>query len=63
MAAVSQTRPIENDHKQAHTSSSKLEDQAALAALYVTKYDYKEEGQEFLDGDRKLSSAGTLRLE
>ncbi|KAH7409074.1 hypothetical protein BKA64DRAFT_639389 [Cadophora sp. MPI-SDFR-AT-0126] len=46
-----------------HPSSTKLEDQAALAALYVTKYDNnhgspKKNGQDFLDKDNRLSSAG-----
>ncbi|KAG4425956.1 hypothetical protein IFR04_000900 [Cadophora malorum] len=55
------TGPIQD--VKAHTSSTKLEDQAALAALYVTKYDNnhgssKKNGQEFLDKDNKLSSAG-----
>jgi hypothetical protein len=44
-------------------ASGKLEDQAALAALYVTKYDGKGDGKSkdretFLDRDNKLSSAG-----
>jgi len=44
-----------------HTSSTKLEDQAALAALYVTKYDKSSKnGQAFLDGHHRLSSAGKL---
>lgn len=42
-----------------HTTSTKLEDQAALAALYVTKYDSSsKDGQAFLDSDHRLSSAG-----
>ncbi|TAQ85874.1 hypothetical protein B7494_g5825 [Chlorociboria aeruginascens] len=54
--AVVPTGPIEDVQ-----ASSKLEDQAAIAALYVTKYAHrtdKEHGQKFLDGDHKLSSAG-----
>lgn len=47
-----------------HTSSTKLEDQAALAALYVTNHDREQATQkdkhEFLDSDHKLSSAGKL---
>lgn len=41
-------------------ASSKLEDQAATAALYVTrnKRQSKTTGQEFLDKDQRLSSAG-----
>ncbi|KAK0110795.1 hypothetical protein ONS96_002388 [Cadophora gregata f. sp. sojae] len=55
------TGPIQDTKP--HTSSTKLEDQAALAALYVTKYDNsngspKKSGKEFLDKDNKLSSAG-----
>ncbi|KAH9210329.1 hypothetical protein DL95DRAFT_393543 [Leptodontidium sp. 2 PMI_412] len=61
-AAAVPTGPIQ-DASRSHTSSTKLEDQAALAALYVTKYDNthsspKKNGQEFLDKDNKLSSAG-----
>ncbi|PQE34007.1 Eisosome 1 protein [Rutstroemia sp. NJR-2017a WRK4] len=43
-----------------HTSSNKLEDQAATAALYVTKQNNRKskQGLEFLDGDNRLSSAG-----
>ena len=56
--AVVPTGPIEQGNKP-HTSSAKLEDQAALAALYVTKYDNAtKHGQDYLDGDHKLSSAG-----
>jgi hypothetical protein len=43
------------------TTSTRLEDQAALAALYVTKYDnasLPKYGYEFLDSHHKLSSAG-----
>jgi hypothetical protein len=62
--AVVPTGPIEDVHKQhththTYTSSGRLEDQAALAALYVTKYDTAtKSGYEFLDGNNKLSSAG-----
>jgi hypothetical protein len=56
--AVAPTVSIEDGNKP-HTSSSKLEDHAALAALYVTKYDNAaKHGHEFLDDDHKLSSAG-----
>ncbi|KAG0645249.1 hypothetical protein D0Z07_9023 [Hyphodiscus hymeniophilus] len=42
-----------------HPTSAKLEDQAATAALYVTQYDKSSKnGQEFLDGHHRLSSAG-----
>jgi len=59
MAAVP-TGPIEDVQRpHPHASSSKLKDHAALAALYVTKYDASKNGREFLDGDNKLSSAGT----
>jgi hypothetical protein len=49
------------DANEPHTTSTKLEDQAALAALYVTKYDnasLPKNGYEFLDNHHKLSSAG-----
>jgi hypothetical protein len=43
-------------------SSSKLEDQAATAALYVTNHDRQQQkeksGQEFLNKHHRLSSAG-----
>ena len=56
--AMAPKGPIEGGSKP-HTSSTKLEDQAALAALYVTKYDKaSNDGQDFLDSDHKLSSAG-----
>lgn len=43
------------------TSSNHLQDQAAAAALYVTKPESKvKSGFEFLDDDHKLSSAGKL---
>ncbi|KAH7336536.1 putative Eisosome protein 1 [Rhexocercosporidium sp. MPI-PUGE-AT-0058] len=56
------TGPIQDASRPA-TSSTRLEDQAALAALYVTRYDNnqnssKKNGQDFLDKDNKLSSAG-----
>ncbi|KAM3075631.1 Eisosome assembly protein [Clarireedia jacksonii] len=43
-----------------HTSSNKLEDQAATAALYVTKQNNRKskQGFEHLDDDNRLSSAG-----
>jgi hypothetical protein len=47
------------DVSQPTRTSSKLEDQAAIAALYVTKHDHASKtGREFLDNDNKLSSAG-----
>jgi hypothetical protein len=49
------------DANKPHTTSTKLEDHAALAALYVTKYDnasLPKNGYEFLDSHNKLSSAG-----
>ncbi|KAG9234183.1 putative Eisosome protein 1 [Amylocarpus encephaloides] len=52
------TGPVEDVRKGHHTHSNKLEDQAATAALYVTKYDNSKNGQEFLDSDHKLSFAG-----
>ena len=53
------TGPIEDVNSKPHPTSSKLEDQAATAALYVTQYDrQKKGGQDFLDKDHKLSSAG-----
>jgi len=62
MAAVSQnkpTGPMEDSSSQPRPANSKLEDQAATAALYVTRYDRQNKnGQEFLDKDHKLSSAG-----
>jgi hypothetical protein len=39
----------------------KLEDQAAIAALYVTRHDNSKTGHEFLDSNNKLSSAGKLQ--
>ncbi|TVY65751.1 hypothetical protein LSUE1_G006315 [Lachnellula suecica] len=61
--AVVPTGPIQDASAPKPHSSAKLEDQAALAALYVTKYDStgKEssvDGYKFLDKDHKLSSAG-----
>ncbi|KAF4624016.1 hypothetical protein G7Y89_g14159 [Cudoniella acicularis] len=53
--AVAPAGPIEDAH---HTHSSKLEDQAATAALYVTKNDSTKNAYEFLDSNHKLSSAG-----
>jgi hypothetical protein len=41
-----------------HTSSVKLEDQAATAALYHTKG--SENAHQYLDSDFRLSSAGEL---
>jgi hypothetical protein len=49
------------DANKPHTTSTKLEDEAALAALYVTNYDnasLPKNGYEFLDSHHKLSSAG-----
>ncbi|KAL3428322.1 hypothetical protein PVAG01_01831 [Phlyctema vagabunda] len=58
------TAPAESSNT--HTSSSKLEDQAATAALYVTNKDRRTTHKstqsagrnQFLDSDNKLSSAG-----
>lgn len=64
--AVVATGPIQ-DVSRPHTSSSKLEDQAAVAALYVTKYDKSQgankskSGYDVLDHDNRLSSAGESR--
>jgi hypothetical protein len=58
--AVAPTSAIQDANKP-HTTSTKLEDHAALAALYVTKYDnasHPQNGHEFLDSHNKLSSAG-----
>jgi hypothetical protein len=56
------TGPIENVNvRKPHTSSNKLKDQAATAALYVAKHDEgsnSKSGYEFLDKNHKLSSAG-----
>ncbi|QSZ29362.1 hypothetical protein DSL72_003876 [Monilinia vaccinii-corymbosi] len=51
--------PLPGD-RPTRTGSNKLEDQAATAALYVTNQDIgkPQAGQEFLDSDNKLSSAG-----
>lgn len=48
------------DDRPTRTSSNKLEDQAATAALYVTNQNNQKPktGHEFLDSDNKLSSAG-----
>jgi hypothetical protein len=62
--ARKETTPIsgtQDANKPHTTTSTKLEDQAALAALYVTKYDnasLPKNGYEFLDSHNKLSSAG-----
>lgn len=56
------TGPIVDSHSKQHTGPTKLEDQAALAALYVTKYDNTKTGQEYLDSNNKLSSAGMYLL-
>lgn len=57
--AVVPTGPIQDASKPKHTSSTKVEDHAALAALYVTKYDKStKDGNAYLDGDHRLSSAG-----
>ncbi|KAI9648784.1 Eisosome assembly protein [Ciborinia camelliae] len=49
-----------SDERPTRTSSNKLEDQAATAALYVTNQNNHKpkSGYEFLDSDNKLSSAG-----
>ncbi|KAK6585822.1 hypothetical protein PZA11_000879 [Diplocarpon coronariae] len=67
-SAVVPTGPIQNASKPPHTSSSRLEDQAALAALYVTgpKHNIhsndggkpKTDDYDYLDKGHKLSSAG-----
>lgn len=49
------------DDSPTRTSSNKLEDQAATAALYITNQNNNRKlkpGYEFLDSDNKLSSAG-----
>ncbi|CAD6441897.1 950b8189-ec1c-4df8-9a77-be5e0b8ac686 [Sclerotinia trifoliorum] len=48
------------DDSPTRTSSNKLEDQAATAALYITNQNNRKPkpGCEFLDSDNKLSSAG-----
>jgi len=57
-APVVATAPVQ-DVSQPTRTSNKLEDQAAIAALYVTKHDNgPKTGREFLDNDNKLSSAG-----
>jgi Eisosome protein 1 len=55
------TGPIQ-ETTQPKRTSNKLEDQAAIAALYVTKHDNASRtGREYLDSDNKLSSAGERR--
>lgn len=51
------------DDEPIRTSSKKLGDQAATAALYVTNQNNQKPkpGHEFLDSDNKLSSAGAYR--
>ncbi|KAH6672924.1 putative Eisosome protein 1 [Halenospora varia] len=56
---------IKTEKPAKHTHSDRLEDQAATAALYVTKYDSgtssgtnNRNGYDILDSDHKLSSAG-----
>jgi len=57
-APVVATGPSQ-DVSQQTRPSTKLEDQAATAALYATKPDNASTtGREFLDNDNKLSSAG-----
>lgn len=59
--AVIPTGPIEDAGR--HTTSNHLQDQAAAAALYVTKPEsHIKSGYEFLDSDNKLSSAGKLSI-
>ena len=55
--------PLETGNRKP-TKSVRLEDQAATAALYVTgnKGQQNKRGQEFLDKDHKLSSAGKHHL-
>lgn len=77
MAAVSQepgsgvNGPMENGSRKHTTNSSKLEDQAATAALYVTNQQHKDHkdstapsksGQEFLNKHHRLSSAGKCHI-
>ncbi|CAG8981564.1 hypothetical protein HYALB_00013682 [Hymenoscyphus albidus] len=51
------TGPMTEPHTNQPTGPNKLEDQAALAALYVSKYDNTKTGREHLDSNNKLSSA------
>ncbi|CAG8958236.1 hypothetical protein HYFRA_00000590 [Hymenoscyphus fraxineus] len=51
------TGPMAEPHTNQATGPTKLEDQAALAALYVNKYDNTKTGREHLDSNNKLSSA------
>jgi hypothetical protein len=46
-----------------HATPTKLEDQAATAALYVTKYERNKgsDGNRFMDGDRISSASMTLQ--
>lgn len=56
---MASTTAVAHGSQKSHTTSSKLEDQAAIAALYVTRYDKSsKDGQAFLDGKQRLSSAG-----
>ncbi len=58
IAGAAATGPSQGISQPTRTSH-KLEDQAAIAALYVTKYDNASKpGRAFLDNDNKLSSAG-----
>ncbi|KAE8442441.1 hypothetical protein EG329_003342 [Mollisiaceae sp. DMI_Dod_QoI] len=57
--AVVPTGPIRDAHSHHLTHSNHLQDQAAAAALYVTRPEAQiKNGYEFLDSDNKLSSAG-----
>lgn len=62
MAVDSQTKnaagPIDDSRHAHFAPSPKLEDLAATAALYVTNQHRSKDGNQFLDGDNKLSSAG-----
>lgn len=60
---------IQTEKPAKHTHSDRLEDQAATAALYVTKYNSgtssgtnNRNGYDILDSDHKLSSAGKWSL-
>lgn len=47
------------DETKPRQKPEKLEDQAATAALYVSRHEKSNKtGQEFLDKDHRLSSAG-----
>jgi len=67
MAAVSKATasgPFDSTTNQKSTNSAKLEDQAATAALLATGHGRQKSrsGQEYLDKNHKLSSAGKCDL-